>query len=38
MHGTEQGRLATGTLAEFDHGCANTITGRGYPTRAAPRA
>lgn len=38
MHGQGRGRLATGTLAEFDHGYAGTIAELGYPTRSALRA
>ena len=38
MHGRGKGRLATGTLAEFDHSYADTIAELGYPTRSAPRA
>lgn len=38
MHGQERRRLATGTLAEFDHSYADTIAELGYPTRSAPRA
>ena len=38
MHGQERRGLATGTLAEFDHGHAGAIAGLGYPTRSAPRA
>ena len=38
MHGQERGRLATGTLTEFDHSYAGTIAELGYPTRSAPRA
>ena len=37
MHGQERRRLATGTLAEFDHNYAGAIAELGYPTRAAPR-
>ena len=38
MHGTEQRMLATGALAEFDHGHADTIAEMGCLTRVAPRA
>ena len=38
MRGRERGGLATGTLAEFDHGYAGTIAELGHPTRSAPRA
>ena len=38
MHGTEQRMLATGALAEFDHGHADTIAEIGCLTRVAPRA
>lgn len=38
MHGIERRRLATGTLAEFDHGHADAIAELGCPTRVAPRA
>lgn len=38
MHGIERGRLATGALAEFDHGHADTIAELGCLTRVAPRA
>ena len=37
MHGQERRRLATGTLAEFDHSYTGAIAGLGYPTRSAPR-
>ena len=38
MHGIEWRRLATGTLAEFDHGHADAIAELGCPTRVASRA
>lgn len=38
MHGIERRRLATGTLAEFDHGHADAIAELGCPTRVASRA
>lgn len=38
MHGTERRMLATGALAEFDHGHADAIAELGCPTRVAPRA
>lgn len=38
MHGIERRRLATGALAEFDHGHADAIAELGCPTRVAPRA
>ena len=37
VHGRGRGRLATGTLAEFDHSYAGAIAELGYPTRSAPR-